>query len=90
MVNGTAAEAPPPGAEGQDAGIGEADEYLGTPEENYDVPVESKLSLEEQKVLKEANGKKDVTKIEQAAPEKEEKKKKGFFRRLFGKKDDDN
>jgi penicillin-binding protein 1A len=83
-------QAPPPGAEGQDAGIGEADEYLGTPEENYDVPVESKLSLEEQKVLKEANGKKDVKKIEQAAPEKEEKKKKGFFRRLFGKKDDDN
>lgn len=79
-------QAPPPGAEGQDEGIGEADEYLGTPDEDNGVPVESKLSLEEQKVLKEAKGP-APRKVEQAAPEKEDKKKKGFFRRLFGKKD---
>jgi penicillin-binding protein 1A len=79
-------QAPPPGAEGEDGGIGAADEYLGTPEEN-DVPVESKLSLEEQKVLKESGGK--ATTPIKAEPEKEEKKKKGFFRRLFGKKKDD-
>ncbi len=48
--------APPPGAEGVDSG-NSADEYLGTPDANNDVPVESKLSLEEQKVLKEAGGK---------------------------------
>lgn len=78
----------PPGAEGIDAGIGGADEYFGSPAEENDVPVESKLSLEEQKVLKEAGGKKlDTPKA--VMPPQEEKKKKGFFKRLFGKKDKD-
>ena len=76
----------PPGAEGLDEGIGAADEYLGSPSEDNDVPVESKLSLEEQKVLKEANGKK-VDTPKAVMPPKDEKKKKGFFKRLFGKKD---
>jgi penicillin-binding protein 1A len=76
-------QSPPPGAEGVDSG-NSADEYLSTPEKN-DVPVESKLSMEEQKVLKES-GKKPEAAKSNAAP-KEEKKKKGFFRRLFGKKD---
>src|SRR5688500_12786694 len=53
-------QAPPPGAEGLDEGNGAADEYLSAPEDN-DVPVESKLSLEEQKVLKEAGAKKPET-----------------------------
>lgn len=79
-------QAPPPGAEGQDEGIGAADEYLGTPDEN-DVPVESKLSLEEQKVLKESGAKAPDTPRTQ--PKAEEKKKKGFFKRLFGKKKDE-
>ena len=78
----------PPGAEGIDEGNGAADEYLGSPAEDNDVPVESKLSLEEQKVLKEANGKK-VDTPKAVMPPKEEKKKKGFFKRLFGKKDKD-
>lgn len=77
-------QSPPPGAEGQDEGNGAADEYLGEPDEN-DVPVESKLSLEEQKVLKESGSSQpDKPKKGQAT---KEKKKKGFFRRLFGKKD---
>jgi penicillin-binding protein 1A len=77
-------QAPPPGAEGQDEGNGAADEYLGAPDAN-DVPVESKLSLEEQKVLKESGGKQpDAPKSTDSA---KEKKKKGFLRRLFGKKD---
>ncbi|MBO9572367.1 MAG: transglycosylase domain-containing protein, partial [Chitinophagaceae bacterium] len=78
--------APPPGAEGIQDG-NSADEYLGTPDNN-DVPVESKLSLEEQKVLQEASPKK---KNDTAPPAKKEdgndKKKKGFFKRIFGKKD---
>jgi len=78
----------PPGAEGTDEGNGAADEYLGTPSEENDVPVESKLSLEEQKVLKEANGKR-VDTPKAVMPKQEEKKKKGFFKRLFGKKDKD-
>jgi penicillin-binding protein 1A len=77
-------QSPPPGAEGQDEGNGAADEYLGTPDAN-DVPVESKLSLEEQKVLKESGGKTPDT--PHVAPPPQEKKKKGFLRRLFGKKD---
>jgi penicillin-binding protein 1A len=74
----------PPGAEGADEGNGGADEYLGAPDDN-DVPVESKLSLEEQKVLKESGQKK----TESVKEEPKEKKKKGFFKRLFGKKKDD-
>jgi penicillin-binding protein 1A len=77
-------QAPPPGAEGQDEGNGAADEYLGAPDAN-DVPVESKLSLEEQKVLKESGGKQpEAPKTVDTA---KEKKKKGFLRRIFGKKD---
>jgi penicillin-binding protein 1A len=78
----------PPGAEGVDEGNGAADEYLGSPAEENDVPIESKLSMEEQKILKEANGKK-VDTPKAVMPPKEEKKKKGFFKRLFGKKDKD-
>jgi penicillin-binding protein 1A len=79
-------QSPPPGAEGVDQG-NSADEYLGAPDGN-DVPVESKQSLEEQKILKEAVGEKK-TPINKGAAEnnKEQKKKKGFFKRLFGKKD---
>jgi penicillin-binding protein 1A len=78
-------QSPPPGAEGVDQG-NSADEYLGTPDGN-DVPVESKQSLEEQKVLKEAEGQKtEPAKREPVNNNKDEKKKKGFFNRLFGKK----
>ncbi|MEO8584239.1 MAG: penicillin-binding transpeptidase domain-containing protein, partial [Flavitalea sp.] len=78
-------QGPPPGAEGVESG-NSADEYLGTPEAN-DVPVESKLNPEEQKVLKESGGKKvNEVKPDAKTPE-ESKKKKGFFKRLFGKKD---
>jgi penicillin-binding protein 1A len=78
-------QAPPPGAEGVDGGIGNASDYIDPPSEDNDVPIESKLSLEEQKVLKEAGGRVDTPKA--VMPKPEEKKKKGFFKRLFGKKD---
>jgi penicillin-binding protein 1A len=84
--------APPPGAEGADEGNGGADEYLGSQPDN-DVPVESKMSLEEQKVLDEARDKKKqdpdnkAGADDEATTNKDEKKKKGFLRRLFGKKD---
>ncbi|MGZ5246971.1 MAG: transglycosylase domain-containing protein [Flavitalea sp.] len=81
-------QAPPPGAEGANVGNGEEDDYLGSPEDN-DVPVESKLSMEEQKVLDEAKGKKDDKKPIDPPniPEQDGKKKKGFLKRIFGKKD---
>lgn len=44
-------QAPPPGAEGEDQGVGNANEYM---DEGSDVPVESNLSAEEEKILKEA------------------------------------
>jgi penicillin-binding protein 1A len=77
---------PPPGAEGDNEGNGNANQYMDT--SSPKVPVDSKLSGDEQRVLKEANGtgkKKDDTKSPPPPPE--EKKKKGFFRRLFGSKD---
>lgn len=77
---------PPPGAEGIDAG-NSADEYFGPPEEN-DVPVESKLSLEEQKVLQESGGKPGAKAPPANADKDNDRKKKGFFKRLFGKKKD--
>ena len=79
-------QAPPPGAEGVDVGNGDADDYLGTPDTG-NVPVESKLSLEEQNVLEEANGKKDKKNGSVEPPNIEDnKKKKGFFKRIFGGK----
>jgi penicillin-binding protein 1A len=79
-----------PGAEGLDEGNGQADEYLSTPDTG-DVPVESKLSMEEQKILNEASKKqpdKNKAKDTVVNDNQDNKKKKGLFRRLFGKKED--
>ena len=51
-------EQAPPGAEGSDEANGGADAYFDNPEDNSDVPVESKLSMDEQNILKEAKGRK--------------------------------
>jgi penicillin-binding protein 1A len=88
-------ETPPPGAEGVDQGNGNANEYLNGDGSN--VPVESQLDPQEQKILKEAKGQdkketnknKDESKQPAAATEEEEKKK-GFFKRLFGPKEEKN
>ena len=75
--------------EGSNEGI---DPYLDKPD-TQEIPVESKQSLEEQKVLQEATGKKPVTpeqpkkEDKKEEPKIEEKKKKGLFKKLFGKKD---
>ena len=78
----------PAGAEGENIGNGGADAYLSR-EDTGNVPVESKLSMEEQKVLKDSKG--SDKKKERTDPEAdttgEDKKKKGFFRRLFPKRD---
>ncbi|HEY4153795.1 MAG TPA: transglycosylase domain-containing protein [Puia sp.] len=76
---------PPPGAEGENQGNGNANQYLDT--SSPSIPIDSKLSSDEQNVLKEANAparKPDASKTENPPPEK---KKKGFFRRLFDRKD---
>jgi penicillin-binding protein 1A len=82
---------PPPGAEGTDVGNGDASEYMDTSTQK--VPIDSKLSPDEEKVLKEAtkdNDKKNDDKVvpkQDAAPTDTKKEKKGLFKRLFGKKD---
>jgi penicillin-binding protein 1A len=77
---------PPPGAEGENQGNGNANQYLDTSSPH--VPIDSKLSPDEQNVLKEANSV-SPPKTNPSKPETqpEEKKKKGFFRRLFGGKE---
>ena len=79
----------PPGAEGANEGNGSANKYLDTSPPT--VPVDSKLSPEEQKILQEANkttkeGSVKIT-VTDADKKPEPPKKKGFFKRLFGKKD---
>jgi penicillin-binding protein 1A len=74
----------PPGAEGDDQGNGKANQYLDTSSPH--VPVDSKLSPDEQRVLDEANGGKKKTESINNQKPPEEKKKKGFFKRLFGGK----
>lgn len=80
--------------DGQDEGNGQADEYLSTPD-TQDIPVESKQSLEEQKILQEANNPKNQVPAtqekkpeatKQETPKVDEKKKKGFLKRVFGGK----
>ncbi|MBS1597829.1 MAG: transglycosylase domain-containing protein [Bacteroidetes bacterium] len=81
---------PPPGAEGDNQGNGNANQYLDT--SSPKIPLDSKLSNEEEKVLKEATKNNDhagvsnltVTDADNKPPPK---KKKGFFNKLFGGKD---
>ncbi len=77
---------PPPGAEGDNQGNGNANDYLDTGSPS--VPIDSKLTPDEQNVLKDAkkDPKKNGASVPSEAPQPEEKKKKGFFRRLFGGK----
>jgi len=81
---------PPPGAEGENQGNGNANQYLDT--STPTVPVDSKLSDDEQKVLMEATSSpKNKGELSPATntTNPPEKKKKGFFSRLFGGKDKD-
>ncbi len=73
-----------PGAEGNDQGNGNANQYLLDTSSPH-VPVDSKLSPAEQQILDEANGGKKKAEPVKNQPPPEEKKKKGFFKRLFGK-----
>ncbi|HXB94970.1 MAG TPA: transglycosylase domain-containing protein, partial [Puia sp.] len=82
----------PPGAEGANEGNGKANQYLDTSPPT--VPVDSKLSPEEQKVLKEATQEKTskegsvrITVTDGSKKPPEPKKKGSFFKRLFGKHD---
>ena len=78
----------PPGAEGANEGNGRANQYIDTSPPT--VPVDSKLTPEEQKVLKEATTEKNSPQgsvritVSDAPQQQPPKKKPGFFKRLFG------
>jgi penicillin-binding protein 1A len=80
----------PPGAEGANEGNGRANQYLDTSPPT--VPVDSKLTPEEQKVLKEATTQKSSPEgsvkitVSDAPQQQPPKKKPGFLKRLFGGK----
>jgi len=82
---------PPPGAEGDNQGNGNANQYLDT--SSPKIPLDSRLSSDEEKVLKEArstDNKTGVSNLTVTDADKKpapQKKKKGFFNRLFGGKD---
>ncbi len=77
-------------------GSNEVDDYLGKPD-TQDIPVDSKKSLEEQKILQDAvlpsnqvpaNNDKKTDPVKPDPSKTDEKKKKdGFFKRVFGKKE---
>ncbi len=76
-----------PGAADGEEATSAANDYLSKPD-TQNIPVESKLPLEEQKVLDEAR--KDIKKTDKQDTTKPEKKKReGLFKRLFGKKNKD-
>jgi penicillin-binding protein 1A len=77
----------PPGAEGANQGNSKANQYLDTSPPT--VPIDSKLSPEEQKILQEANrtskeGSVHVTVTDADKNPPPPKKKEGFFKKLFG------
>ena len=71
----------PPGAEGDDQGNGNANQYLDTSSPH--VPVDSKLSPDEQQVLDEANGGKKKAEPVKTNPRKK-KRKKDFLKDCLG------
>lgn len=79
-------ETPPPGAEGEDQGVGREEDY-GISNE---IPAESRPFTEDDKPVKKDTTKSPANNNESRQigdPVDEPKKKKGFLKRLFGKKD---
>ena len=76
---------PPPGAEGDNQGNGNANQYMDT--SSPSIPLDSKLSTDEQNILKEANSASKKPDPSKTVTRPDEKKKKRFFKRLFGGKE---
>jgi len=77
-----------PGAEGEDVGVGNANDFGTLDTSTEYIPAESQAPDEERVVKKGKDSTaKKATKIGEAAPA--EKKKKGFFKRVFGNKQDE-
>ena len=83
---------PPPGAEGDDQGIGDADDY-GVLDTSYRyMRPESKKPIDEDAAPKKGNKKDSTAKKGVPIGEKQEdkKEKKGFFKKIFGKDEKEN
>jgi penicillin-binding protein 1A len=76
-------EAAPPSAEGEDVGVGNANDFGTLDTTHDDIPAESQAPDDEGKAAK---AKDSGVKIGDAAPP--EKKKRGFFKKIFGGKKD--
>lgn len=92
-ISGIIEDQSPPGAEGEDVGVGNASDY-GLDESYDSIGGESKKPIieDEEKISPTKDRpKKDTTKTpkigEPAVPKEEEKEKKGLFKSIFGKKD---
>ena len=83
--------APPPGAEGEDQGVGDADDYGLDTTYKYMGP-ESKPPVDENAAPKKKTSNKAdsiITKDPKiGAPTEEKKEKKGIFKKIFGKKEE--
>ena len=76
----------PPGAQGDDEGVGNPNDFLYQPNHEY-IPPESQPVIDENK---KDTVKTHAPKMGEMDKNDSQKKKKGFFKRLFGKKDNDN
>ncbi len=84
-------EIPPPGAEGEDQGVGNEDDYRNMNNE-YIGPESMPLKDDSKPPKKDTANRQPAIKTEEkpiGAPTDEPQKKKGLFKRLFGKKDKD-
>jgi penicillin-binding protein 1A len=84
--------APPPGAEGEDQGLGNADDY-GLDTSYRHLGPESKAPVDDEETpKKKPAGRKDSTATKDpkiGAPQDDKKEKKGFFKKIFGKKEEE-
>jgi len=90
-INSILESDPQPNAEGDDVGVGNANDYGGLDESFDTIGAESKKPVDEnvkekEKPKKDTSAKK-ATKIGEATPPEEKKDKKGILRDIFGKKD---
>ena len=78
----------PPGAQGEDEGVGNSNDFMDQPNKEY-IPPESKPVNDDEEVKKKRDTSTVAPKIGDMNRSDTQKKKKGFLRKLFGKKDDE-
>lgn len=76
----------PPGAQGEDEGVGHPDDFLYQQNKEF-IPPESQPPVEENRRPQKKDTSGVAPKIGDMNPADTQKKKKGFLRKLFGKKD---